>query len=1705
MLPGTDRFIDGGLPSPRFVRSKCLVVAGLLISGLARSSAGVVINELHYNPDVKTERVEFIELFNAGTEPVNLGGWQFTDGVQFTFPATSLPTGGYVVVAENPAALKAKFGMDALGPFTGNLSKYGERLVLRDAAGNKADEVDYQPGFPWPTVGDPPGYSIELINPALDNDLGGSWRVSVAGGASQPQTQTLINPGSQWRYLKGTQEASAPTTAWRENEFDDATWSVGALPIGYDPALPFGTRLDDMRYQYTSVFLRRAFSVSDPAKVSTLILEALYDDGFKVWINGNHVLDVNISTSEVPFDGTAATAIEANDFATFTIDNAGRFLRAGQNVIAVQLHNASRDNSSDCFFDGRLTAQTGPSGRGPTPGRLNAAYADNAPPQIRQVGHAPTQPHSGEPVLITAKVTDPDGAAAVTLQYQLVDPGAYIELTDAAYETTWTDLPMNDAGAGGDAVANDDVFTATLPAGLQTNRRLVRYRITVADTLGNQVRVPYADDPQSNFAYFVYDGVPAWTGAVRPGAAGSLGQPFTVSAEQMNRLPALHLIGKKSTIETATWFSRYGGDAYPWLGTLVYDGRVYDHIHHRARGGVWRYSMVKNMWKFDLNRGHDLQVRDNWGRKFKTTWTKLNLGACIQQGDYNHRGEQGMFESVGLRLFQLAGVPASDTAFAQLRVVDAPTEVNPTNQFAGDFWGVYLMVEQENGRFLEQHDLPDSNFYKMEGGTGELNNLGPLGPTDKSDLNPFLAVANGGAAAADAWWRANLNLPAYLSYQTIVQAIHHYDICYDKNFFYYFAPGTRTVTVTPWDLDLTWAENMYDAGCGGVDRIKARILAGAARYPVLWREWQNRIREVRDLLWNEDEAWRLLDEYAGRLRGPSDQPGILEADRAQWDYNPKMIDSTYSQNVGKAGQGRFYQWPNEPSVSKDFAGCVQLMKNYVTFRATSPSARAMALDLIANDPAIPATPILTYDGPTDHPVNALRFRVSAYSGTAAFGAMKWRVGEITRPTTPSWQASEPWKYEITPVGESADVPSFSEQIAIPPGALKAGNVYRARVQFRDAEGRTSHWSAPVEFVAGEADNFTELRRSLRFTELMYHPPAGSAYEFIELHNTSPDTTLNLAGAAFTQGIDYTFPAGAELAPGAYALVVQAEPANNFAAFRAQYGLANDLPIFGPYSGSLNDAGEPVTLKAAAGGTNLISFKYSDGPGWPLAADGAGHSLVPRRDYGEATTGAFDFGGNWRPSAFIGGSPGREDPSRHDELAINEIASHTDYLSELDSNDWIELRSRLATNRVIGPAWFLSDSAADLRKWEIPASTVLPANGWVSFDEVTGFHNPTNLGFGLNKAGDHVFLSHLPGGGQDRVVDAVSFKGQENGWSFVRLDQGEAGDNSDDLWDAATPRTRDAANAAIPPRVAITEIMYHEGGLPTNVVDPALLEFIELHNGTAKSVALFDTNGTWHLRGGIEFDFPPNTSLATNERVLVIPFDPAGDAATLAGFRQVYDLSATVRFFGPYQGRLGNDTDRVTLEKPLAPDLPGDPVAWAVADEVIYFDQTPWPGGADGQAQSYQRIDETRPGSDWNNWIAAGPTPGLVGIETDTDHDGMTDAWEQAHNLDPKNPADADSDADADGLTNLQEFLAGTDPRDPGSVLRIEALSVAADGTITIRCRVGAGQTYSLLAAAELASGSWSAIQPVLSGPGETEVTVTLPPPGDRYRFYRLGK
>lgn len=51
---------------------------------------------------------------------------------------------------------------------------------------------------------------------------------------------------------------------------------------------------------------------------------------------------------------------------------------------------------------------------------------------------------------------------------------------------------------------------------------------------------------------------------------------------------------------------------------------------------------------------------------------------------------------------------------------------------------------------------------------------------------------------------------------------------------------------------------------------------------------------------------------------------------------------------------------------------------------------------------------------------------------------------------------------------------------------------------------------------------------------------------------------------------------------------------------------------------------------------------------------------------------------------------------------------------------------------------------------------------------------------------------------------------------------------------------------------------------------------------------------------------------------------------------------------------------------------------------------------------------------------------------DVDGDGMPDAWEIVHGLNPSDPNDAFLDADGDSLINRDEYVHGTDPQNPDS-------------------------------------------------------------------------
>jgi hypothetical protein len=165
-------------------------------SGAAAQALGdVVINELMYHPASDIDGEEYVELTNTGLTTVDLSGWSFSDGFDYIFPAgTSLPPGGYLVVAHDPTAIASRYGLDPgelLGPFTARrLSNAGERVALSDGTGQLVDEVTYDDGSPWPGEPDGQGSSLELINPIFDNDQACAW--SASSGQGTPGAQNSV-------------------------------------------------------------------------------------------------------------------------------------------------------------------------------------------------------------------------------------------------------------------------------------------------------------------------------------------------------------------------------------------------------------------------------------------------------------------------------------------------------------------------------------------------------------------------------------------------------------------------------------------------------------------------------------------------------------------------------------------------------------------------------------------------------------------------------------------------------------------------------------------------------------------------------------------------------------------------------------------------------------------------------------------------------------------------------------------------------------------------------------------------------------------------------------------------------------------------------------------------------------------------------------------------------------------------------------------------------------------------------------------------------------------------------------------------------------------------------------------------------------------------------------------------------------------------
>jgi len=125
--------------------------------------------------------------------------------------------------------------------------------------------------------------------------------------------------------------------------YDDSTWETGEAGFGYGDD-DDQTVLDDMQGSYTTVYIRKRFTVGDPAQVGALTLKVLIDDGFVAYVNGNEIARHNAgSYGEVRyFTSTADGAVEPTTQTFDVTANPTTLLRTGTNVLAIIGLNSAR-------------------------------------------------------------------------------------------------------------------------------------------------------------------------------------------------------------------------------------------------------------------------------------------------------------------------------------------------------------------------------------------------------------------------------------------------------------------------------------------------------------------------------------------------------------------------------------------------------------------------------------------------------------------------------------------------------------------------------------------------------------------------------------------------------------------------------------------------------------------------------------------------------------------------------------------------------------------------------------------------------------------------------------------------------------------------------------------------------------------------------------------------------------------------------------------------------------------------------------------------------------------------------------------------------------------------------------------------------------------------------------------------------------------
>lgn len=1200
---------------------------------------------------------EWIELYNRGTQPVDLSNWSLNDAVQFTFPAgTTMAPGEFVVIAASEEAVSRHHPqIRIVGEYAGQLSDRNERIQLLDQRANVVDEVHYFDGGRWPEFADGGGSSLELRDPFADNRFGEAWQVSDESARTR------------WHHV---------------------SYTMTVEPIVFDPPINFHEFVMGL-IGPGEVLIDNIQVIEEPeVDAVPLIQNGTFENDTigahadKWRLVGTHQQSEVIADPDNPDNQVLRLVAEAR--MNYLSNHAETTLANGARVVNGRTYQISYDAKwvagtpqlhTELYYKdaARTTILPQPDTAG-TPGRPNSNWQDNRVnigPTFDQLGHAPLIPNSTDTVTVSVQAADPDGLATIEVLYAVNGEGPY------------QSVPMTADQAG--------VFRASLPA--QTDDAVVHFYVRATDQLGAESFFPAAG-PDSRALYRVTDNL----------RIDARRQDFRVVM-----LPAeANLLHERTRMV----------DNNRWGGTAIYNNEeVFYDVGTRLKGSMFSRQNISNTGynvrfqpdnlfrgvhdtlRFDQNGESEILVKyftaaiGNPGGSYDdammfTTPTGRGGGPTLvflaAHGDvfldeqFENGGDGTLFKFEGIRVMQTT--------------VDRDPES--------------LKLYQPIG-WVPQFDLldlgDDKELYRWP---FLINNN-----RDRDDFSRIIDMVKAFSNSGDALGQAVadvIDVDQWLSTFAIMSLFgigDAYSQGNPHNLNFYVRPEDNRVLAFPWDWDFVFSQAPTAPLHG--NKAIGRLLD----LPDYEHRFYGQLHHMISTLFNRNamEHWA---NHLAQMVGASG-PTLLRSMELRGDYvmselpdpvrfvigteAPAVISTTLVSPTGNGqvlvpstdngGDTLGADWIQPDFVPNDTWRTIRSSVGYQDPLATFAGSFEVDMSEMYNESvsAYLRVPFELNEDPAT--LDRLKLFMKFDDGFVAY-LNGVRVAAENAPDDPAWDTVATRSQRNADAVEFAEYDLSSWIHLLRPGQnvlalhgmnrLASSNDFLLTPQlvaerFPEVEtprlttdeatitltgrgwvdvqririaGQTDtlplRWTEPLVWqtevplqpglnqltleALDLSGNVVDTARvditsgavrpvleHLRITEIMYHASAPSAmdvaqgfdnddaFDYLELVNTSATETLQLDGVRIADGVEFTFPA-MELPPGQHVVVVDSPEA-----FALRYGA---VPVAGAYARSLSNAGETIRLLDATG-AEVLAVTYADSDPWPESADGDGMSLELR--------------------------------------------------------------------------------------------------------------------------------------------------------------------------------------------------------------------------------------------------------------------------------------------------------------------------------------------------------------------------------------------------------------------------------------------------------------------------------------------------------------